>query len=1276
MLPSLLGKLFCRSIAPETLRNRSKPERRRALRRCLQQVEQLEIRRVMDAPTITSNGGGDNADISVFENLTAVTTVTAVDPDVGQTLTFRISGGVDIRRFQMSGAVLTFIAAPNFEAPNDLEPDNVYEVTVEVNDGAGGTDSQNLRVRVVDVNEAPTFTPGSNVTVNEDSGPQAISSWATGISAGPESGQTLTFSIDAIAPPVTAAQTQWSGYAGGPQHQATSSVASQPLNAIRWQTPVDLNPQYSGSNLLIHYGSPLVTQANTVIVPVKTGTSGGFRIDARNGSDGSLLWSQTTDYVLPAHNWTPSYAPTLAIGNRIYYPGAGGTVFWRDAVDSASPTASGQIAFYGLANYDASRAAYQSSIQISTPLTADVAGNIYFGYRANGSNPLVIRDGFARIAPDGTAIYTSALTATSGSHGHTVTNAAPAVSLDGQSIYVAVSGAQGFGTGKLLKLNSATLATQSSVALKDVKSGLDAYLPDDGTASPMVGPDGDVYFGVLENPFASNHYRGWTLHFSNDLSQTKIPGAFGWDDTPSVVPSSMVPSYHGTSSYLLMTKYNNYAGANYPGTPNGDGVNKIAILDPNATMTDPISGATVMLEVLTIAGVTPDGSPPAVREWCINTAAVDPATKSILANSEDGKLYRWDLTTNTFSQVITLTVGIGEAYTPTLIGADGAVYAINNATLFSVGYSNSDLNSGLFSVLPSVNPLNGNLSFTPAANAFGTSKITLSLKDNGGIANGGIDTTTRTFTISVNSVNDAPTLNAISNPAAIQEDSGQQSVSLSGIGPGPANERSQLLTITAISSNPALIPNPVFTGNGSDTGLLKYTPVANTFGSSLITVTVKDNGGTTNSGVDTLTRTFTVTVIADDVTRPVSAVAALPANATSLSIPISVSGSDPVGPEGPATGVKEFDLYVAQDSGAFAKFATVPVATPNTVFTAVSNHTYFFRSVARDNKGNEEFEPANVPDAMIRVGDLDKPVTQVDSATADSLGRITLAMSGTDAGGSRLARFDLYVSIDSAVSTLVSSTSAGAANGSSVYSATTVYQGLTDNLSHSYRFFTLGVDNAGNVENAPLVGDVTRTQTFGVPASVVATGIDVQQGAKQRSYVNLVDVSFADAAALAGWYSAGTRVQIEKFAINAANVSAGTGTIISGYTPSLAGNKLKLDFGTNGLGGSKTTTAGDGFYRIRLDLNGNGQFDDVADQAYEFHRLLGDADGNGLVNVDGNGVFNTLDTNVVDSLMGRVGTNLDGDLDGSGAVNIIDKSYTARQRGRGLTATMRSLLDD
>jgi len=150
------------------------------------------------------------------------------------------------------------------------------------------------------------------------------------------------------------------------------------------------------------------------------------------------------------------------------------------------------------------------------------------------------------------------------------------------------------------------------------------------------------------------------------------------------VPSSMVPSYAGTSPYLLFVKYNDYAGAG------GDGVNRIAVIDPGDQMLDPISGAQIMRAVLTVAGPTPDVDklplwPNAVREWCINTGAVDPATKSILVGNEDGNLYRWDLSSNTFTERLSLTPGVGEAYTPTAVGADGAVYAISNAVLFSIG---------------------------------------------------------------------------------------------------------------------------------------------------------------------------------------------------------------------------------------------------------------------------------------------------------------------------------------------------------------------------------------------------------------------------------------------------------------------------------------------------------------------------------------------------------------------------------------------------------------
>jgi hypothetical protein len=410
------------------------------------------------------------------------------------------------------------------------------------------------------------------------------------------------------------------------------------------------------------------------------GATDGFQVEAHSGVDGSLLWTAPTDYRLPPHGWTPSYSPVLTSANRLYFPGAGGTLYYIDNPDDPGATISGQVAFYGIDNYSHS---LDSRVFINTPLTPDDAGDIFFGFQVTGSNSLHLTSGIARMGADGTGTWVAA-GAAAGDSGidKAATGSAPALSNDESLLYVAVNQTS-TGRGDLLALNSATLATVAEVALRDPKNGADAGVSDSSTASPTVGPDGEVYFGVLSARGVVTHSRGWLLQFDAYLNESQPPGAFGWDDTVSIVPSSMVPSYQGPSDYLLMTKYNNYAG-----NSGGDGVNKIAILDPNVSMFDDIDQTDVMNEVLTIAGVTPDPNfpddPGAVREWCINNAAVDPFTNSILANSEDGSLYRWDLTTNTFTESVALTDATGEAYTPTIIGVDGTVYAINNATLFAL----------------------------------------------------------------------------------------------------------------------------------------------------------------------------------------------------------------------------------------------------------------------------------------------------------------------------------------------------------------------------------------------------------------------------------------------------------------------------------------------------------------------------------------------------------------------------------------------------------------
>jgi hypothetical protein len=102
---------------------------------------------------------GDTAAVSIPENTSAVTTVTATHPDAGQTLSYSISGGADAAKFIIgpSTGALSFVTAPNFELPTDVGGDNVYDVIVQVSDGHGGLDTQAIAVTVCDVVEsAPT----------------------------------------------------------------------------------------------------------------------------------------------------------------------------------------------------------------------------------------------------------------------------------------------------------------------------------------------------------------------------------------------------------------------------------------------------------------------------------------------------------------------------------------------------------------------------------------------------------------------------------------------------------------------------------------------------------------------------------------------------------------------------------------------------------------------------------------------------------------------------------------------------------------------------------------------------------------------------------------------------------------------------------------------------------------------------------------------------------------------------------------------------------------
>jgi serralysin len=58
-----------------------------------------------------------------------------------------------------STGVLTFAAAPDFEAPGDAGGDNVYDVVVRASDSGGLSDTQTLAITVTNANDARRSAP-------------------------------------------------------------------------------------------------------------------------------------------------------------------------------------------------------------------------------------------------------------------------------------------------------------------------------------------------------------------------------------------------------------------------------------------------------------------------------------------------------------------------------------------------------------------------------------------------------------------------------------------------------------------------------------------------------------------------------------------------------------------------------------------------------------------------------------------------------------------------------------------------------------------------------------------------------------------------------------------------------------------------------------------------------------------------------------------------------------------------------------------------------------
>jgi hypothetical protein len=255
--------------------------------------------------------------------------------------------------------------------------------------------------------------------------------------------------------------------------------------------------------------------------------------------------------------------------------------------------------------------------------------------------------------------------------------------------------------------------------------------------------------------------------------------------------------------------------------------------------------ATITVKVQDDGGTVDGGVDTVERQFVVTVTAVnDPPTLNLPANvtmSDTGAALPG--AANTTPRTVTLT-GISDGDSPNFVGLTLSATSGNPSVLGNPTITYSGGPTAVLS-LP-----------VPALHSNATVPITVRLRDSDGTANGGVDVIERTFNVQVVAINDPPTIAPIAN-LNIADTAGEQTVTLTGLSDGDAGGQS--LTITATSSHPSIVTvSPVaFVGPSSP---LRFSPVVGAVGTATVTVTVKDNGGTANGGVDTTTRTFVVRV--------------------------------------------------------------------------------------------------------------------------------------------------------------------------------------------------------------------------------------------------------------------------------------------------------------------------------------------------------------------------------------------------------------------------------
>ncbi len=666
-------------------------------------------------------------------------------------------------------------------------------------------------ITVNSVNDEPTFVKGADQTINEDGAAQNIVGWATAISKGPanESAQVLTFTVTndnnglfSVQPTV---------------NTATGNLTYTPAAGI------------SGSATV------------TVVLSDDGGTA--------NGGDNTS--TQTFTITVNSVNDEPSFVKGAnqtvnedAVAQNI--------VGWATSINKGAANESAQVLTFTVTNDNNPLFSVQPAIDATTgnltyTLTAHAFGS------ATVSVVLTDNGGTANGGDNTFATQTFTITVNSVNDEPTFVKGADQTVNEDAAAQNIVGWATAISKGPANE--SAQVLT---FTVTNDNNGLFSVQPTVNTATgnltytPAAGISGSATVTVV---------------LSDDGGT-----ANGGDNTSTQTFTITVNSVNDEPSFVK--------GANQT-------VNEDAAAQNVAAWATAINkgAANESAQVLTFT-VTNDNNPlfsvqPAIDAttgnltYTLTAHAFGSATVSVVLTDDGGTANGGD---NTFAtQTFTITVNSVNDEPTFVKGADqtinedgAAQNIVGWATAISKGPANESAqvltftvtndNNGLFSVQPTVNTATGNLTYTPAAGISGSATVTVVLSDDGGTANGGDNTSTQTFTITVNSVNDEPSFVKGANQTVNEDAIAQNIVGwATSINKGAANESAQVLTFTVTNDN-----NPLFSVQPSinaTTGNLTYTLTAHAFGSATVSVVLTDNGGTANGGDNTFaTQTFTITV--------------------------------------------------------------------------------------------------------------------------------------------------------------------------------------------------------------------------------------------------------------------------------------------------------------------------------------------------------------------------------------------------------------------------------